>query len=372
MFTTDSIVLHIPHSSTYLFPGSRDLFFPDDAQLRRELLRMTDLYTDDLFGLPLPSAVFPVSRLLCDVERFRDPDREEMTRQGMWVCYEKTSGGQPLKHEADEHKARMLRLYDLHHRKLTGLIDEALERTGECLLIDCHSFSSRRLPYEIRAGTGCRPDICIGENRRFHRLGSDYFEKAFQAKGYRVGHNDPFAGALVPEKYYEWDYRVASVMIEVNRALYMDEETGEKNGNYDRVKADIRDVILNMPDMENPVREKKPPEKGFVVISFESEQELAEAFHYLTAARYANPYHLTPKRLWGPGTPGSIVLCDGVLTPLNITCLAAWAGGGYRPVSFPEFLAYYDDHIGKWREKAQRSPIVGHSVFPPVSGSSVV
>ncbi len=250
-------------------------------------------------------------------------------------------------------------------KPLTGLIDEALERTGECLLLDCHSFSSRRLPYGIRAGTGCRPDICIGENRRFHRLGSAYFEDAFAAKGYRAGCNEPFAGAPVPEKYYEWDYRVASVMIEVNRALYMDEETGEKNGNYDRVKADIRDVILNMPDMENPVWEKKPPEKEFIVFRFESERALAEAFHYLTAARYGNPYGLTPDYYSHPWVPKSIVLRGGEIQPVNVTCLAAWAGGGYRPVSFPEFLAYYDDHTERWRERAKMSPIIGQPDLRP-------
>jgi len=55
---------------------------PDDPTLALELLCMTDAFTDDLFAsTPFEAArvVFPVSRLVCDVERFAN-DADE------WPC----------------------------------------------------------------------------------------------------------------------------------------------------------------------------------------------------------------------------------------------------------------------------------------------
>ena len=51
----------------------------DDAALNGELQRMTDAYTDELFPVtPFEGGrvVFPVSQLVCDVERF-PPDQDE-------------------------------------------------------------------------------------------------------------------------------------------------------------------------------------------------------------------------------------------------------------------------------------------------------
>ena len=49
---------------------------------------------------------------------------------------------------------------------------------------------------------------------------------AFEAEGFHVALNTPFPGAIVPARHDATDLRVGSVMIEVNRALYMDEASG--------------------------------------------------------------------------------------------------------------------------------------------------
>jgi hypothetical protein len=41
-----------------------------------------------------------------------------------------------------------------------------------------------------------------------------------------VAVDTPFSGALVPARHYRRDPRVQSVMVEVNRRLYLDEATG--------------------------------------------------------------------------------------------------------------------------------------------------
>ncbi len=69
------IVLHIPHARTEIPDDVRASFVVDDAQLERELLLMTDRFTDELFLVPpgvATAVVYPVSRLVCDPERFPD------------------------------------------------------------------------------------------------------------------------------------------------------------------------------------------------------------------------------------------------------------------------------------------------------------
>ena len=49
----------------------------------------------------------------------------------------------------------------------------------------------------------------------------------------RGGRNSPFAGSYVPLAHYESSPRVASVMLEVNRSRYMNEETGHRAASFD-------------------------------------------------------------------------------------------------------------------------------------------
>ena len=57
-----------------------------------------------------------------------------------------------------------------------------------------------------------------------------------------VGINRPFAGCIVPLKYYRKDSRVMSVMIEINRRLYINSEI-KKTLEYHRLKTDISGAI---------------------------------------------------------------------------------------------------------------------------------
>jgi len=61
--------------------------------------------------------------------------------------------------------------------------------------------------------------------------------------GYIVAINKPYSGTLVPLRYYERDSRVASVMIEVNRKLYMDEVTGEKGKEFGKVASQLSELL---------------------------------------------------------------------------------------------------------------------------------
>lgn len=239
------IILHIPHSSYFIPDEYKTLFYLQDKELFAEQLKMTDSYTDELFNPEnTKRLVFPVSRLVCDVERFRDEKAEEMTKQGMWICYKKTSNLTGLKKVSQIHKTEILeKYYDPHHRNFERLVGQKLNAFGKCLIIDAHSFSSAPLPYELHAQK-IRPDICIGTDS-FHTPEeiTKYFFNSFTNAGYKVGINNPFCGTIVPLKFYKENKNVISVMVEIKRSLYMDEKTGEKSSHFIKLKNDISKIL---------------------------------------------------------------------------------------------------------------------------------
>ncbi|MDB2496372.1 N-formylglutamate amidohydrolase [Verrucomicrobiales bacterium] len=246
-------IRHIPHSSTAIPEPYREQFLLSDEELDRELLQMTDRYTDELFGGDAEGAlVFPVSRLLVDVERFEDDDQEIMASRGMGVLYTKAHDLRSLRREPtpEEREDLLSRYYRPHHEKLERMVDHSLEKFGHALVIDCHSFPSRRLPYEIAAEDDTRPEICIGTDS-FHTPAwlRESAVGIFAEAGFQVDVDTPFSGALVPSKHYGRDERVHALMIEVRRDLYMDEETGKRSARFAGVRKMVRTAIERLEEM---------------------------------------------------------------------------------------------------------------------------
>lgn len=192
------VVLHLPHDATFIPPEVRGQFLPDDAALAGEVLRMTDHHTHALF---VP----------------------------------------------DEGGPAVVRALDAPHQaRLEAAVDEALATHGRCLVLDCHSFPSVPLPYEKGPIGFRRPDVCIGTDA-FHTPPAlaAAFVGAFDRAGWRVAVNHPFAGALVPAKHLGRDARVQALMVEVNRARYMGEESGARRSDFAAVAAGVRAVCLS-------------------------------------------------------------------------------------------------------------------------------
>ena len=249
----DSIIFHIPHSSKLIPYDIRRQFALTDHELDSELLSITDLYTDDLFS-PMNendiAIVFPVSRLVVDPERFIDDSLEPMSKKGMGVIYTKTSYGKSLKRTfSDQDKRLMINsFYHWQHGELCEAVEDRLKKHKTALIIDCHSFPANPLPYELNQSPD-RPDICIGTDD-FHTPEALTNEMAelFKEKKYSVAINRPFSGSLVPGIYYQKNSNVHSIMIEVNRKLYMNGKTGMKISKFAKVKSDLQWITDKLHD----------------------------------------------------------------------------------------------------------------------------
>ena len=133
--------------------------------------------------------------------------------------------------------------YRPHHECLEHAVAEELAATGEALILDCHSFPSAPLPYEVDKARR-RPEICIGTDA-YHTPKElrETTVRLFEDMGFEVALDTPFAGSIVPLRWYESDPRVCSIMIEIRRDLYMDENNGERLRGFDAFKGQLKGLI---------------------------------------------------------------------------------------------------------------------------------
>ncbi|MFI2779760.1 N-formylglutamate amidohydrolase [Streptomyces sp. ALB3] len=225
------VLLHVPHSSRVVPGHVRAGILLDDRALETELDHITDSHTAGLAARALEACgvapwrfVNGLSRLVVDPERFPD-DREEMLAAGMGAVYTRTTHGERLRPPDADPKPLLDRYFHPYARAMTAAVDERLAAAGRAVVIDVHSYPATALPYELH-GTGPRPPVCLGTDG-FHTPPwlLARAETAFSAFG-GTGLNSPFPGTYVPLKHYGTDRRVAALMIEIRRDLYMTEPGG--------------------------------------------------------------------------------------------------------------------------------------------------
>lgn len=237
------LILHIPHASTNI--PYLDGFQIDKQELDHELLILTDWHTDDLYEDPESiSVVADFSRIFCDTERFADDDLEPMAKLGMGVLYTQTESGKEMRVVSDELRTRILNdFYFKHHQKLTEAVKRQLEESGTALILDCHSFPDTPLPRNSNQSVP-RPDFNIGADA-FHTR-NDLVQAAlgfFAERNLTCVLNAPFSGSMVPLEYYQKNRNVQSIMLEVNRRLYLKTGSSEHSADYEKTKVVIGDFM---------------------------------------------------------------------------------------------------------------------------------
>lgn len=246
-------ILHIPHSSTIIPHGTE--FLVDDQTIQQELLKLTDWHTEDLFAVPGHLQIIaPYSRIFCDTERFADDALEVMAEKGMGVLYTTLDDGRPLRKVNPALRKQVIdQYYRPHHRNLSDAVTNKLAAHGQVLIIDCHSFPDKPLQRDLNK-TLPRPDFNIGTDP-FHTPQAliDASVEFFEKKGYSLGINWPYAGTIVPLEQFRKKQQVHSIMLEINRRLYLKEGTAERSANYEQIKSIAQEYVALM---ENSVPER--------------------------------------------------------------------------------------------------------------------
>jgi N-formylglutamate amidohydrolase len=262
------VIFDSPHSGSW---------YPDDFNYDCDLeaLRsIEDRYVDDLFAeAPDHSAALlcaTFARSYIDVNRAPD-DIDETLYEGYWP--DKDYGPVFPSARSDSGIGLIPRLirpgtaiyarslspaeimnrirnhYEPYHDALRTLLEEAFYAYGQVWHINCHSMpaSSAYPQNNIRmiGGEMAASDIVLGD-RNGQSCGQDFMQALrdhLDAQGFRVTVNDPYKGVELVRRYSQPTRGRHSLQIEINRSLFMDEETGEKRRDYETFKETITETI---------------------------------------------------------------------------------------------------------------------------------
>ncbi len=167
--------------------------------------------------------------------------------------------------DLDIYKTRLLfsreqnRIENIHkpyHRRLRDLLERTSSLFGWSVLIDCHSMPSNRSASMISLGrrftarqrhkAPFNPDIVLGDRHGLScsPLLTAFLEEAFQALGYSVARNNPYAGGFCTLNYGKPGRGIHAIQIVINRALYMNEATLEPHlPTFEKLQEDLGSVI---------------------------------------------------------------------------------------------------------------------------------
>jgi len=263
------VVFASPHSGQDYAQGFIDASRLDPLSLRRS----EDAFVDELFaaaptfGAPLLRAHFP--RVYVDANRepfeldpamFEDALPEHINTTSTRVAAGLGTMARVVV-SGDEVYAGKIRFEDArkaieatyfpYHAALQGLLGEARERFGGCLLIDCHSMPSvggpmdrdpgfRRVDFILgdRYGASCAPTL------------TDLVERALQSMDYVVTRNTPYAGGFTTEHYGKPEEGQHALQIEINRALYMNESKIVRAEGFEQLKKGVSQLIENLASID--------------------------------------------------------------------------------------------------------------------------
>lgn len=210
-------IIHIPHSSLEVPKEFRERLLVDDEYFVKENKYISDYKIDEFIPKDYPNIVkFNYSRMFCDVERYLDDSKEEMSKYGMGAIYNKDSNGNEFIKLNKKYRQFVIdKYYKKHHENLDLMVEKLLKKYNDCFIIDLHSFSDEFVNKMFNKNNN--PDICIGINKSNYDI--DLLEKTinyFSSYGYSVMINYPYSGSIISNKYPN----VKSIMIEVNKRVY--------------------------------------------------------------------------------------------------------------------------------------------------------
>lgn len=245
-----------PHSG-HAYPSS---FLAASRLSPLGLRRSEDAYVDRLFaaaaglGAPMIAARFP--RAFLDVNRAPgelDPAMFDgalnivvdapgiRVGAGLGVIPRIVRDGAEIyrrKLPACEAEQRIMRLHRPYHAALARLLEETYAAFGTAVLVDCHSMPS----------AAAIPDIVLGDR---YGMAANYAlvrhaERAFERHGFTVARNVPYAGGYSTHIHGRPMLGRHALQIEVNRALYLDEDRIEPNSRFADIARRIGETLLEL------------------------------------------------------------------------------------------------------------------------------
>ena len=252
-----------PHS------GARypDAFLAASRLDAHDIRQSEDMFVDDLFatatqhGASLLSALYPrayvdLNRAPYELEQvlFEDrlPDhvdkKSARASSGLGTVPRLVAENEPIYHGkltfADAEK-RIQDIYQPFHKKMSGLLDTMKAEHGFAVLLDAHSMPSVATRQIANAGSSKRVDFVLGNrhNKACHVALTDWVKTYLENCGYCVSLNTPYAGGYITEHYGKPGGGCHALQIEINRAIYMDENSYQKSDGYPALQKNMDNML---------------------------------------------------------------------------------------------------------------------------------
>ena len=262
---TAPVIYASPHSGRF-YPAD----FVETSRLDPHMLRASeDIYVDELFGAaprlgaPLLQAVY--ARAFLDVNRepweldpamFHEPLPDYVNAKsgrvaaGLGTIARVVASGTAIyagKLDFAEAEARVAGVYHPYHAETERLIARTQDLFGCSLLIDCHSMPSEGGSWGDKPFKSLQqvPDFILGDRygRSCAPVVMETAEKVLKDLGYGVVRNNPYSGGYNTRHYGAPAEGRHALQIEINRALYVDEETLERNSGFAGLTAAMTALI---------------------------------------------------------------------------------------------------------------------------------
>ncbi|MBQ9235536.1 MAG: N-formylglutamate amidohydrolase [Alphaproteobacteria bacterium] len=256
------IVLSSPHAGE-VFPPE---FLANSALSLPDLRSSHDCYVTELIkpasdaGMPLIS--MNISRTFVDVNRdkielddamfYNAPPRNGINsrrcRVGLGVLHRVVYPNQNIYAgllDYNEALERIKKIYDVYHHRLTQLVEKCVRQFGVCYIIDCHSMPSMicNIMNEAKPLDFC---ICNLFDESCPSEVSAYLRTQLERQQYRVECNRPYSGAYITFNYCQPRRKIYTLQLEVNRQLYMNEKTYDKNADFQDISTYVSETLTNL------------------------------------------------------------------------------------------------------------------------------
>ncbi|MFW5876053.1 MAG: N-formylglutamate amidohydrolase [Myxococcota bacterium] len=257
------VLVEVPHAGLAIPDLVRgEICAPPDA-----ILRDADGYVDKLYadapGRGATMLVARVSRYVVDLNRAPDdvdvetvPDHPSPRGvQPRGVVWRMTTDGrsvltQPLSH--DQFRRRIEAFHAPYHDTLREQLGRLRGVFGHAVLLAAHSMPSVGRSGHVDPG-GRRADVVPGSQGRTTADPRviELVDAHFREAGLTVRHDDPYRGGWTTAHYGRPRDGWHAIQVELNRALYVDEATGEpKRGDFERLQDLCANLVTRLGALE--------------------------------------------------------------------------------------------------------------------------
>jgi N-formylglutamate deformylase len=143
-----------------------------------------------------------------------------------------------------EVQSRIERCWTPYHAAVAQAIEDAHGRHGYAIHINCHSMPAVAGQFSTDFPGLVHADFVIGD-RDGTTAAPALSRKVcshLESLGYDVSYNHPYKGVELVRRYGDPARQRHSIQVEINRKLYMDEETLQLTPAHEELKASLRSL----------------------------------------------------------------------------------------------------------------------------------